>query len=137
MATFLLVFVFIGIGNSVEETPSFDSARMEMTAMTIFLLGAALGGTTGWCLNPTRDLAPRIVHWLAPIHGKGTSQWSYAWVAFFGPIVGGALAGAVGALVFGKYSEAGYIQWAGVGLKYTFVSHFGFCSSRKVRDGSQ
>jgi glycerol uptake facilitator protein len=52
----------------------------------------SLGGTTGYAINPARDLGPRIVHQLLPIHGKGSSDWSYAWVPILGPIAGAALA---------------------------------------------
>jgi len=53
----------------------------------------ALGGTTGYAINPARDLGPRIMHQILPIKGKGTSDWGYAWVPVVGPILG-ALAAA-------------------------------------------
>ena len=52
----------------------------------------ALGGTTGYAINPARDLGPRIMHQLLPIQGKGGSDWAYSWVPILGPIVGAALA---------------------------------------------
>lgn len=64
-------------------------------AFVIFVLGAGLGGPTGYAMNPTRDLAPRIVHALLPIPGKGGSDWGYAWVPVVGPFVGAALAAGV------------------------------------------
>jgi len=51
------------------------------------------GGTTGYAINPARDLGPRLVHWLLPIPGKGGSNWSYALIPIVGPLLGGALAG--------------------------------------------
>ncbi|EET84164.1 glycerol uptake facilitator protein, partial [Clostridium carboxidivorans P7] len=63
-------------------------------ALLIFVLGASLGGPTGYAMNPARDLSPRIAHAVLPIAGKGDSDWSYAWVPVFGPIVG-AIAGAL------------------------------------------
>ena len=56
-------------------------------------IGLSLGGTTGYAINPARDLGPRIVHALAPIPGKGGSNWRYAPIPVFGPLTGGALAG--------------------------------------------
>jgi glycerol uptake facilitator protein len=56
-------------------------------------IGLSLGGTTGYAINPARDLGPRIVHALLPIPGKGGSNWSYAPIPALAPLVGGALAG--------------------------------------------
>lgn len=58
----------------------------------VFGIGLSLGGTTGYAINPARDLGPRIVHALLPIPGKRDSDWSYAWVPVVGPIVGAVLA---------------------------------------------
>jgi glycerol uptake facilitator protein len=56
-------------------------------------IGLSLGGTTGYAINPARDLGPRLVHWLLPIPGKGGSNWGYAPIPVIGPLLGGALAG--------------------------------------------
>ena len=56
-------------------------------------IGLSLGGTTGYAINPARDLGPRIVHALLPIPGKGGSNWRYAPIPIVGPLAGGALAG--------------------------------------------
>ena len=55
-------------------------------------IGLSLGGTTGYAINPARDLGPRLVHALLPIKDKRDSDWSYAWVPVAGPIVGATLA---------------------------------------------
>jgi glycerol uptake facilitator protein len=60
--------------------------------LLVFGIGLSLGGTTGYAINPARDLGPRIVHALLPIPGKRDSDWSYAWVPVVGPIVGGLIA---------------------------------------------
>ena len=67
----------------------------------VWSIGLSLGGTTGYAINPARDLGPRIMHTLLPISGKGTSDWSYSWVPIFGPIAGGIVA-------------AVFIRWAGM-----------------------
>ena len=61
----------------------------------VVAIGASLGGPTGYAINPARDLGPRIAHAVLPIRGKGDSNWGYAWVPIVGPVVGGALAGAL------------------------------------------
>ncbi len=55
----------------------------------IATIGFSLGGTTGFAINPARDLGPRIAHFILPIPGKGSSDWSYSWVPIMGPLVGG------------------------------------------------
>ena len=64
-----------------------------LVAVLVWSIGLALGGTTGYAINPARDLGPRIAHAVLPIAGKGSSDWSYAPIPFFGPIIGAALAG--------------------------------------------
>jgi glycerol uptake facilitator protein len=63
--------------------------------LLVFGIGLSLGGTTGYAINPARDIGPRIAHSLLPIAGKRDSDWSYAWVPAIAPIVGGLLAAAV------------------------------------------
>lgn len=63
--------------------------------LLVVAIGLSLGGTTGYAINPARDLGPRIVHALLPIPGKRDSDWSYAWVPVVAPIVGAALAALV------------------------------------------
>jgi glycerol uptake facilitator protein len=61
-------------------------------ALLVWVIGLGLGGTTGYAINPARDLAPRLVHALLPIRDKGSSEWSYAWIPVLGPLAGAALA---------------------------------------------
>jgi len=64
-----------------------------LVASLVWGIGLSLGGTTGYAINPARDLGPRIVHWLLPIPGKGGSNWSYAPIPILGDLAGAALAG--------------------------------------------
>ena len=64
-----------------------------LVASVVWGIGLSLGGTTGYAINPARDLGPRLIHWILPIPGKGGSNWSYALVPIVGPLLGGALAG--------------------------------------------
>lgn len=59
----------------------------------VWSIGLSLGGTTGYAINPARDLGPRIAHAALPIAGKGDSDWGYAWIPVLGPCTGGILAG--------------------------------------------
>lgn len=61
----------------------------------IVVIGMSLGGTTGYAINPARDLGPRIAHAIAPIKDKGSSDWNYSWVPIVGPIIGGVTAAVV------------------------------------------
>ncbi|MER0440972.1 MIP/aquaporin family protein [Emticicia sp. W12TSBA100-4] len=63
-----------------------------LVGMLVWSIGLSLGGPTGYAINPARDLGPRIAHAVLPISGKGTSDWSYAWIPVVGPIIGGILA---------------------------------------------
>jgi len=64
-----------------------------LVASLVWGIGLSLGGTTGYAINPARDLGPRIMHAILPIPGKGGSNWSYAWIPIVGDLGGAALAG--------------------------------------------
>lgn len=76
-----------------------ESKLGALSALPVALLvggiGFGMGGPTGWAINPARDLGPRIMHFLLPMKGKGGSDWGYAPIPVFGPIVGGILAGII------------------------------------------
>lgn len=63
-------------------------------------LGMSLGGTTGYAMNPARDLPPRIAHAILPLKGKRDSGWGYSWVPVFGPLVGAILAAGIYLIVY-------------------------------------
>lgn len=60
--------------------------------LLVFAIGLSLGGTTGYAINPARDLGPRLAHALLPVPDKGSSDWEYAWIPVVGPLIGGAAA---------------------------------------------
>jgi len=70
-----------------------------LVGVLVWAIGLSLGGTTGYAINPARDLGPRIVHSFLPLGSKAGSGWSYAVVPILGPFVGAALAGLVVRLV--------------------------------------
>lgn len=97
LGTFVLVFVVIAFGRGGSTDAATPAGLAALGAIPVALLvvgiGASLGGPTGYAINPTRDLGPRIAHFLLPIKGKGSSDWAYSWVPVVGPLVGGAIAG--------------------------------------------
>jgi glycerol uptake facilitator protein len=94
IGTFVLVFVVIAIGTN--GSPACLAALGALpVALLVWSIGMSLGGTTGYAINPARDLGPRIIHAILPIPGKGDSDWGYSWVPVAGPLVGGILAALV------------------------------------------
>jgi glycerol uptake facilitator protein len=77
-----------------------DGLNPLVIGALIVSIGLSLGGTTGFAINPARDLGPRIAHAILPIAGKGTSDWSYAWIPVVGPLVGGAIGAGLYQLIF-------------------------------------
>ncbi len=88
LATTVLVLVILLIGKN-EFTQGLNPIAI---GLLIIGIGLGLGGTTGFAINPARDFGPRLAHFLLPIHGKGSSQWGYAWVPVVGPLAGGLIA---------------------------------------------
>lgn len=100
LGTFVLVLaVFYIAGATVGgEAASLGSLDALPVALVVLVIGLALGGTTGYAINPARDLGPRIMHAILPVSGKGDNDWSYSWIPVVGPILGASLA--VGAFMF-------------------------------------
>jgi glycerol uptake facilitator protein len=96
IGAFVLVFtVFYISGAQIvpSKTPiGLGSVGALPVALLVWVIGLSLGGTTGYAINPARDLGPRIIHFILPIKNKGTSDWQYAWIPVLGPIVGAAIA---------------------------------------------
>ncbi|MCU0478621.1 MAG: aquaporin family protein [Chloroflexi bacterium] len=101
IGTFVLVFVIFCFGNNVGPTEGgLASLGALPVAFLVLVIGLALGGTTGYAINPARDLGPRIMHQILPIPGKGGSDWAYSWIPVVGPLVGGVVAAVVYQLIF-------------------------------------
>lgn len=92
----LIAVLFLTAPNIPVGDPSRPVGLGSLGALPVSLvvlaIGLSLGGTTGYAINPARDLGPRIAHALLPIQGKGSSNWDYAWIPVLGPLAGGALA---------------------------------------------
>ncbi len=93
VGTFLLVFIIIQLAEECNcPAVGMGSLGAFPVTMLIMSIGMSLGGTTGYAINPVRDLPPRIAHALLPIKGKRDSGWNYSWVPVLGPIIGCILA---------------------------------------------
>jgi glycerol uptake facilitator protein len=97
IGTFFLLFVIAAIASKTVGGAGGLAPGMipYLVAMLVWGIGLSLGGTTGYAINPARDLGPRIAHAILPIPGKGSSDWAYALIPVVAPIAGGLLAGIV------------------------------------------
>jgi len=96
VGTLVLVLVVGAIfSKAVAEKGPSAGLGPYLVAALVWGIGLSLGGTTGYAINPARDLGPRLAHSLLPIAHKGGSDWSYALVPILGPLIGGTLAGVV------------------------------------------
>ncbi|MCE7067621.1 MIP/aquaporin family protein [Dyadobacter sp. CY326] len=96
IATIILIVGVVAIGYAGTSDPDKGGIPSGVTpylvGMLVWSIGLSLGGTTGYAINPVRDLGPRIAHAILPIPNKGSSDWSYGWIPVAGPILG-AIAG--------------------------------------------
>ena len=95
LATFTLVFAII---TALVIAPV-DIGPIGIAGI-LLAMGTALGGTTGYAMNPARDLSPRIAHAILPIPGKRDSDWGYAWIPVVGSMLGGLAAGFLAYIIF-------------------------------------
>ncbi|WP_207510614.1 MIP/aquaporin family protein [Longitalea luteola] len=96
IGTFVLIFVVFYFTDAEIRNPKapigLGSLGALPVAFLVWAIGLSLGGTTGYAINPARDLGPRIIHALLPIKQKGSSNWKYAWIPVIGPTIGAVLA---------------------------------------------
>jgi len=98
IASFIFILGIFYIKPAGVELGTFSALPV---ALLVAGIGFGLGGPTGWAINPARDLGPRIMHFVLPMKGKGPSDWAYAAIPVFGPIVGGILA----AIIYLKFLQ--------------------------------
>lgn len=94
VGTFALVLGILTVLSPANLVPGSDLAKglsPVLVGAIVMGIGLSLGGSTGYAINPARDLGPRLAHALLPLPGKGGSDWSYAWIPVVGPIIGGVL----------------------------------------------
>jgi len=102
VGTFVLIFAVLFVNLPSVEIEGIDNVKVGLgslealpVALVVFAIGMSLGGTTGYAINPARDLGPRIVHALIPMKGKRDSDWGYSWIPVMGPVVGAGIAALV------------------------------------------
>lgn len=88
LGTFILLFGIQGIGANLGAN---DFLAPLSVGLLVVVIGLTLGGTTGYAINPARDLGPRLAHFFLPVPGKGDSDWEYSWVPVVAPIIGGGI----------------------------------------------
>ncbi|MDB4884353.1 MAG: Aquaporin [Gemmatimonadetes bacterium] len=94
VGTFFLVLGILAVLSPANLAQGSDWSRgfgPVLVGVIVWSIGLSLGGSTGYAINPARDLGPRIAHAVLPIPGKGGSDWGYAWVPIVGPLIGGVL----------------------------------------------
>lgn len=108
LGTFILVLVILYLSEAGNIPTLKGDVPAEIglgtigalpVALLVVVIGMSLGGTTGYAINPARDLGPRLAHAVMPIKDKGSSDWNYSWVPIVGPIIGGVTAAIVFAIV--------------------------------------
>ncbi|MCF7559193.1 aquaporin family protein [Sabulilitoribacter multivorans] len=96
VGTFVLIFTILYFTdatiNDSQTIIGLGSLGAIPVAFLVWVIGLSLGGTTGYAINPARDLGPRITHALLPIKNKASNDWGYSWIPVLGPIIGGVLA---------------------------------------------
>lgn len=130
IGTFVLVFGVLAIGaNRLAE-----GLNPLLVGLLVVSIGLSLGGTTGYAINPARDLGPRLAHAVLPIPGKGSSDWSYGWIPVVGPVIGGLLGGWTYAWLFGgrAVSLAPGVVLGGLTLAVVLASVWRRRASRRV-----
>ncbi len=92
IGTAILVFGIGAIFGKATNNGAISPAMGPyLVGILVWAIGLSLGGSTGYAINPARDLGPRIAHALLPIAGKGKSDWKYSWVPVLGPVIGGII----------------------------------------------
>ncbi len=102
IGTFILILAVLLISLPQLEYENLGSGHVGLgslgalpVALVVFSIGMSLGGTTGYAINPARDLGPRIVHTLLPMKNKDDNDWKYSWIPVIGPIAGASFAALV------------------------------------------
>ena len=96
LGTFVLVLAVLKMSAPAMGLGAMDALPV---GLVVLVIGLALGGTTGYAINPARDLGPRIAHTILPIPSKRDSNWPYAWIPVFGPLTGSVLAALIGKVI--------------------------------------
>jgi glycerol uptake facilitator protein len=100
IATMVLVLGIGAIFGKASPGGPVSGLGPYLVGILVWGVGLSLGGSTGYAVNPARDLGPRLAHAFLPIAGKGGSDWSYAWIPVLGPFIGSLIAAYIWYYVF-------------------------------------
>jgi glycerol uptake facilitator protein len=99
VGTFVLIFTIFHFVDPSLSASTLTDVRIGLgsigalpVALLVVAIGMSLGGTTGYAINPARDVGPRLVHYLFPMKNKGSSDWAYSWIPVAGPVIGAFIA---------------------------------------------
>jgi len=124
LGTFVLLFGIAGINATIGFFDEGHSLAALLVGLLVVLIGLSLGGTTGYAINPARDLGPRLAHFFLPVPNKGDSDWKYAWVPVIAPIIGGALGALTYEAVFNENVMIGLPIFIGLFVLLQISSFF-------------
>lgn len=101
LGTFILTFIIIALSApcNTPETGMGAVGAFPVT-MLIVAIGMSLGGTTGYAINPARDLSPRVIFSIFVSTGKKDAEWGYSWIPVAGPVFGAIIAGLTAPLLY-------------------------------------
>ncbi|MGM0877496.1 MAG: MIP/aquaporin family protein [Bacillota bacterium] len=119
IGTAILLIGLLSIGSNEFA----DGLNPYIIGFLVVAIGLSLGGTTGYAINPARDLGPRIAHFILPISGKGKSNWEYSWIPVVGPIIGGAYGALVYQAIFYKTITLTFWFWTAVLIFTLLLAH--------------
>lgn len=132
LSEFLATFIFILSLLAIGANQFTEGLQPLIVGLLVMAIGNSLGSTTGYAINPARDLGPRIAHALLPIAGKGGSNWGYSWVPVVGPLFGGMYAALFYLAVFKGTTSA--LFWVGTAASVAFMI-FTALAERKAKAG--
>lgn len=99
IGTFVLIFAILHFTEPEISSPIGQSSKVGMGSLgaipvmlIVLAIGLSLGGTTGYAINPARDLGPRLMHQVLPVPNKRNSDWAYSWIPVLGPFAGAGIA---------------------------------------------
>ncbi|MGZ9454172.1 MIP/aquaporin family protein [Mycoplasma sp. AC157] len=101
VGTLLLVGLVLAFGKGGNKIGLASLGPVPVTLIVV-AIGASLGSSTGYAINPARDLGPRMVYALMEktLLANRKSEhvggnWSYSWIPVVAPSLAGAIIGAL------------------------------------------
>ena len=99
IGTLVLVGVILALGHKRLSMPNAGALATIPVTFLIASIGLSLGSSTGYAINPVRDLGPRLIFVLTVAktrrdsYEKGMGNFGYGWVPVVAPMVAGVIMG--------------------------------------------